>query len=1036
MNVVLHLSLFISGVVPAVQPPMYEPSLSPDGHEIAFVSGGEIWTAPSAGREARLLIADSATKSRPLYSPDGKAIAFTSTRTGNGDIHTLDLSSGAVGRLTWDDAPEYVSGWSHDGKWVYFYSSSCEINRSWNDIWRVPATGGTPMQVIAERYVNEYHGVPSPDGKSLAFVARGYASVQWWRHGSSHIDHSQIWELDMKSGKYSPLSQDVAREVWPMWSPDSKAVYFISDKESGENIWRVEREKKPVRISNFKNARVLWPSIASDGKTIVFERDLGIWKFDIKKKDASRVAIRLRGSSPMDAPDHQKVTDFSETAVAPDGKKLALIARGNVFIASAQDGGDGLPVTTTQEESQLAWSPDSKALAYVSRRGESPHLYEWDSSTFAEQQLTFEPRAVDYSPLYSPDGKSIAFVRNGRQVMTFDRKSKRTRLVVTRPVDGQTFTGGQPLAWSPDSRWIAFIGLGDDFIHNAYVVDASGGKPVQVSFLPNAQQDVNSIHWAARGHQLLFVTKQRTESGHIARVTFVEDQPKFAEDKVRRLFRDEQPGSGANHKSTAISLDFRGIRDRTRLSPLGLDIQEIINSPDGKWIALAALIPANNVDSNARVYAVPADAAFREPATAPTLLAATSDSKQFLGFSPDSKEVFYLDGKHIAAATLDPPKARTIAATCEMDVDVAKDSKALLNDAWSILGESYYDPKMHGAHWDGLLKHYRGFVQSSRSRDETRRILNLMIGELNSSHSGVYLDLHQTITGRIGVRFDRKAYEDHGELKVSDVLEGSPGDIVGFRVGDVLTAVNGHPIVNFQQSLENTIDKRVTVTIKGPPERVVLLRPIKAIDEQNFVYRAWRIHNRELVDKLSKGRLGYVHLYDMSASSLSEFYTDLDTVNREKKGVVVDLRNNSGGFVDPYAIDVLTRKPYLYMTPRGLPKASERTYLGERALERPTIMLVNRHSLSDSEDFAEGYRALKLGKTIGEPTAGWIIFTFNLTLFDGTGLRVPNTKVSDLHGNNLELNPRPVDLPVQRPIGETGDSQLSAAVTELLHEVP
>jgi tricorn protease len=462
---------------------MYEPSFSPDGREIAFVSGGQIWTVPSAGGEARLLVADSATKSRPIYSPDGKSLAFSSTRTGNGDIYTMELSSGTLRRLTWDDAPEYLSGWSHDGKWLYFYSPSCEIYSQrpyWNDVWRVAAAGGTPMQVIAETYVNEYHGAPSPDGKKLAFVARGVLTNEWWRHGSSHIDHSQIWELDFKSGKYSPLTKDVAREVWPMWTPDSKGIYFVSDRESGENFWRVEGKGSPVRVSSFKNERVLWPSISSDGKTIVFERDFGIWKFDVKKKLASRLDIRLRGSSPRQAPQHQKATDFTEIALAPDGKKVAVIARGDVFVAATQGAADALRVTTTQEESQLAWRPDSKALAYVSRRGESPHLYEWDSSTLAEQQLTFELRAVDYSPVYSPDGKSIAFLRSGRQIMIFDCKSKRTRLVTTRPVDGQPITNGLPLAWSPDAKWIAFIGLGKDFIHNAYIVEASAGKQVQV----------------------------------------------------------------------------------------------------------------------------------------------------------------------------------------------------------------------------------------------------------------------------------------------------------------------------------------------------------------------------------------------------------------------------------------------------------------------------------------------------------------------------------------------------------------------------
>jgi len=1019
---------------------MYEPNISPDGREIAFVSGGQIWTVPTEGGLAHLLVGDSSMSFRPIYSPDGNAIAFTSTRTGNGDIYTLALRNNSLRRLTWDDAPDYLSGWSRDGKWLYFYSSSREVPNPkllWNDIWRVGVEGGTPMQVVAERYLNEYHGAPSPDGKSLAFVARGYASLQWWRHGSSHIDHSQIWVLDLESGKYSPLTQDVSREVWPMWSSDSKVVYFVSDKESGENIWSVRRNQTPIRISDFKNERVLWPSISSDAKTIVFERDLGIWNFDIQSRKASRLDIQLHGVSGIAAPDHQKLTDFSEMAIAPDGKKLAVVARGDIFVASTKQAGEALRVTRTPDiESQPVWSPDSRALAYVSRRAGSPHLYEWNSSTFSERQLTCEPSAIDNSPLYSPDSKLIAFVRNGRELMIIDREMQRSGVVSASLFDGPPITGGQPLAWSPDSRWIAFIGVGDDYLHNVYVVGVSGGRPVQLSFLPNATQETNSIHWADGGRQVLFVTKQRTEIGHIARFTFAKDSQQFAEDRLRGLFQDERPRGRVENIQNLLTLDLRGIRDRTRLAPLGLDIQELTISPDGKWLAFSAQVPANNDPGNQRVYAIAADAAFTDGGQRPIVLASTSGSKAFLAFSTDSQEVFFLDGTRIAAASIDPPKLRTVDVSCEMDVDVAQDNMTLLNDASSILRENYYDPNMHGADWDGLVKHFRGLIESARSRDETRRILNLMIGELNSSHSGVYLFPKQASTGRIGVRFDREEYETQRQLKVSEVIPNSPADIAGIHVGDVIEAVNGRPVINFDQSFENMVDKRVTVTIKGSPEHELLVRPVNAKAEQDLVYRAWVTRNGDLVDKLSKGRLGYVHLFDMLEPSLNRFYLDLDTETRRKKGVVVDLRNNNGGFVDPYTIDVLSRTPYLYFTQRGFPPSSERTVAGQRALEKPTILVVNRHSLSDAELFAEGYRTLKLGKTVGEPTAGWAIATFDLNLIDGTALRVPNMKVSDRHGKDLELNPRPVDLAVQSQIGESQDSQVSAAVSELLGDLP
>jgi C-terminal processing protease CtpA/Prc len=209
--------------------------------------------------------------------------------------------------------------------------------------------------------------------------------------------------------------------------------------------------------------------------------------------------------------------------------------------------------------------------------------------------------------------------------------------------------------------------------------------------------------------------------------------------------------------------------------------------------------------------------------------------------------------------------------------------------------------------------------------------------------------------------------------------------------------------------------------------------------EKGLLYREWVEANRAYVDKASGGRLGYVHMIDMGASSLTQLYVDLDVENQTRDGVVVDVRNNNGGFVNVYAIDVLSRRPYLTMTQRGLPQVPARPALGQRALEAPTILVTNQHSLSDAEDFTEGYRALRLGKVVGEPTAGWIIYTWNIRLIDGSSFRLPRTRIMTADGSPMEMHPRPVDVAVTRPIGEGlrgKDSQLDAAVSELLNGLP
>ena len=224
--------------------------------------------------------------------------------------------------------------------------------------------------------------------------------------------------------------------------------------------------------------------------------------------------------------------------------------------------------------------------------------------------------------------------------------------------------------------------------------------------------------------------------------------------------------------------------------------------------------------------------------------------------------------------------------------------------------------------------------------------------------------------------------------------------------------------------------------VSGSNSREVTIRPVSLSTEKGLLYKQWVQQKREYVTKVSNGRLGYVHMYDMGQGSLDQLYIDMDAENHSKDAVVVDVRNNNGGFVNAYALDVLSRKGYMNMTRRGLPEAPARVQLGQRALDAPTVLVTNQHSLSDAEDFAEGYRALGLGKVVGEPTAGWIIYTSSRSLIDGSSIRLPFIKITDSKGNNMELEPRPVDVAVSNLLGEDDrDRQLDMAVKVLLEQI-
>jgi len=381
-------------------------------------------------------------------------------------------------------------------------------------------------------------------------------------------------------------------------------------------------------------------------------------------------------------------------------------------------------------------------------------------------------------------------------------------------------------------------------------------------------------------------------------------------------------------------------------------------------------------------------------------------------------------------------------------VDFAREKMEVFRQAWAYLRDNFYDENFHGVDWEAVRVEYEPRIRGARTSEEVRRLLNLMVGELNASHSGVGgppTAAQTTPSGRIGLSFERREYESGGRLHITDVLPLSPAALVGIKVGEYLLAVDGTEVgahTNLDALLNFKVNRRVALAVAasadGGGRREVAVRPVSLGTEKGLLYRNWVEERRAYVARVSNGRLGYVHMVNMSEAALAQLYVDLDVENHSREGVVIDIRNNTGGFVNAYALDIFARRPYLTMTPRGLSAAPARSQLGQRALEAPTILVTNQHSLSDAEDFTEGYRALKLGKIVGEPTAGWIIYTSGAPLIDGSAVSIPFIKITAGDGSLMELKPRPVDVLVTRPIGESysgRDSQLDAAVHELLRQI-
>jgi tricorn protease len=1077
-----------------------EPDYSPDRREIAFVSGGDIWTVPAAGGDAHLLVTDAANDHRPLYSPDGSQLAFMSSRNGGMNVYVLSLATGTLRRITFSDGTDQLYSWSRDGKWLYFSTTAGDIS-GMSDEYRVSADGGTPTAVAADRYAAEYWAAAGPDASTIAITARGLPFSQWWRKGHSHIDESEIWLVHnvavgvKATPKYEQMTTGGAKSEWPMWSPDGKTLYFVSDRSGAPNLWtRPTSGGAETQLTKFTDGRVLWPTIAYDGKAIAFERDFGIWSYDIASATAKPIEIALRGASSGAYVEHRTLTNgLQELALSPDGKKVAFTVRGKIFAASSKDGGSAQRVSAAGlVEQQPAWAPDSRRLAYCDDRDGRYHLYLYDFVSHDERRLTFGSEN-DVTPVWSPDGKSLAYVRAGSElhVLAVDPKSgsnttPNDRIVAHAPLDRAPFQSERSIVWSPDSRWISYATReGSKQFDNAYLVAASGGDARPVSFLSNTSTD--ALAWSPDGTFLLVVSSQRTEPGVLARIDLVPRTPRFREDQFRDLFGPETPATSPRQRtqptpsrddkrspaprdsasrdttkrdttaspakdSTARAADsshrdavkhtpvvFEGLRSRLSFLPIGLDVVGEALAPDGKSVVVTA-----TAAGQANLYLFPLDELSKDEPVAKQLTS-TPGQKSSVQWSPDGKEIYYIESGHISAIDVGSRTVRSVNVSADMDIDFAAERGEIFTLMWREVNDNFFDEHMNGVDWKAVHDEYAPLAQGAQNSDELIRLMNEMVGELNASHSGARGPTSGApFTGRLGVRFDGAEYERTGKLRVSEIIPLGPAALTtNIGVGDVIMSVEGRPVVartNIDELLDYRIGKQTALGVASgdAKPRVVTVLPVSTNTEKGLLYRAWVEQSRAYVAKVSGGRLGYVHMPDMSEESLQRLYADLDSQNQANEGVVIDIRNNTGGFVNAYALDVLTRAPYLTMQVRGLTTAPARTLLGQRSLELPTVLVTNQHSLSDAEDFSEGYRTMKLGKIVGEPTAGWIIYTSGDVLFDGSTIRIPFVRIRGADNTDMELHPRPVDVLVTRPVGEsyTGrDSQLDAAVKTLLGQI-
>ncbi|WP_171013609.1 S41 family peptidase [Chitinivorax sp. B] len=1008
------------------EPLAYEPALSPDAQQIAFVSGGDIWLASSAGGEAKALVSHAATDGTPIFSPDGKRLVFSSNRSGNGDVYVLDLMSQALTRLTYDDRPEQPSGWSADGQWVYFHSVLHDIQRM-NDIYRVRVRGGMPMPVVQQRYVEEKRGVASPDGRWLALNTRGFD--QWWRRGGAHIDQEELWLAPLSQpGVWQQLHTPGKHAAWPQWSVDGQGLYYVGRPDGVENVFYQPVAGQPKALTHFKDGRVVWPSLSANGEQLAFERDYRIWTVDVASGRQQVLSFTLADQPVLPAPGALKLGDkLEELLLSPTGQQLAFIARGEVWLSPITGGTATRLTQTGATQSQLAWSPDGSRLAYVSMRNGVGEIWQYDLARQQETRLT-QGDESDAFPCYAPDGQALAFMRNGRALYRLDMASGQSTLLATTQTGRPPIWADSPLAWSPDGQWLAWVALNDKLLAQVMLVGRQGGVPQSLTqlaspgvgkklwFRPEDQgYGQASLIWQGDGRTLWWRAFQHAEQG--GRWVRIDLAPPAV------LQADGEPVKQALRPDASYALAHHNV------VPLSLDTQYGALAADGKTFALVSLAAGQPNIWRWRIG---------EPARQ---LTASAGTKHFLQLTVDGEMAYYLEGGKPFRVSMAGGQAEAILLDVVLTPDFAQEKQAIFRESWRLLQDFFYDSAMHRQSWAALQAHYQPLVNQAATRDELRRVILLMIGELNSSHTGLSAPKSETQTtlGRLALDFDRSHYEQQGHLRIASVVADGPAAQAGLQLGDIIRAVDGKSLTatdNLDALLDGKIGKIVQLIVDTAQaqHQIRYLKPINFNDESTLRYKQWVTGRRIYVDRASGGKLGYVHLIDMRENSLDQFHLDLDRTVHSKQGLVLDARNNYGGMVDSWVLDTLSRRSHFTFTTRQLPTAPGRLAVGQQTLEKSTVLVTNKWTLSDGEVLTEGYRAQRLGQVVGEPGAGWVIFTSFKLMVDGSFLRLPfGQVVSTAGGGDLETTPRKVDQIIFNRLGdEEQDPQLDAAVTTLL----
>lgn len=1019
-----------------------------NGQDVVFTFGGDLYKAPIQGGEAVRLTSHIGYELFARFSPDGKSIAFSGEYDGNREVYTIPTNGGEPKRLTYtstnsrDDVGDRMGPnnitmtWTPDGKSIIYRN---RIGDGFSGkLWSVSAEGGMPEQIpLPEGGFCSY----SPDGKKLAYnhVFREFRTWKYYRGGMA----DDIWVYDSQSKTVKNITNHVAQDIVPMWIGDD--IYFISDRDMTMNLFVYHTANgQTEKVTNYTDYDIKFPS--TNGKIIVYEHAGYLYKFDPQNKQSTQIHITLNGENAIARPENKKVADYVTAAgLSPDGKRIAVTARGEVFNVPA---GKGVTYNITRtpgaNERNADWSPDNQYIAYISDRTGETEIWMEKAEGGEPVQLTKNNDTYILNMQWSPDSKSILYTDRKNRVVMVDIATKAKKELLQNP-EREFFD----VAFSPDSKWLTYSKPASNQNQVVYLYNLAEKKEYPVTekwynsdspefsedgkyLIFSSNRDLNPIYGSLEWNHVY----TRTGGIYVAMLSKATPSPFLPCNEMEENEEAKDKNSSSDEKP--VSIDTSDILERIVKLPLNAGYYGNFHS-DGKTIWYS-----NGGDVHAFNLKEQEDETIAEGAS----MSFAAGGKKALFYKHGS---IYVTDRPTAKVKLEKPVSlEDMVAT----VDYPKEWAQIYDEAWRAFRDGFYLENMHGIDWKAIKAKYEVLLPYVTTRIDLNFVIGGMISELACGHAyvnpGEYKKPGRIPMGLLGAELSRDSKS--GFYKINKIIKGAPYSSslrsplteqgLGVKEGDYIIAIDGIPTSSVENIYKLLVGKanvmtELTVNSKNAKEgsRKIVIKPIS--DEYPLYHYNWVQNNLAKVEKATNGKVGYVYIPDMGPEGLNEFaryfYPQLD-----KEGLIIDDRSNGGGNVSPMIIERLLRKPYrmtMSRTSTNVGTIPDATQYG------PKVLLINKYSASDGDLFPWSFKANEIGTVIGTRTWGGIVgISGSLPYMDGTDIRVPFFTNYDAKTGKWIVENHGVDPdilidndPIKEQAGE--DQQLDKAIEVIMQQL-